>query len=149
MGQDRHRKWKWKASNEYGRPVERSTGKVKICIVLRVRRISDHHKADRALLDVLHVANRMVVVQPHAGGRRPSEGLPSVSEGSARRYAVPLLESGHADGGPFSSLRPDGLAWVRRGEREGTVRRRREGEGGRGEAGGGGLQRPARSGGVG
>src|SRR5260370_34059737 len=98
MGQDRHRKWKWKASNEYGRPVERSTGKVKICIVLRVRRISDHHKADRALLDVLHVANRMVVEQPHAGGRRPSEGLPRVSEGYARRSHVPLLVTRPAGG---------------------------------------------------
>ena len=90
MGQDRNRKWNREASNERGQPVERSSGEVKICVVLRVRRISDHHDADRALLDVLQVANRMVVVQPNAGGRRPSESLPGVGEGSGWRDAVPV-----------------------------------------------------------
>src|SRR6266849_10994849 len=146
MRQDRHRKWKREASNERGQPVERSTGKVKICVVLRIRRISDHHETNRALLDVLHIANRVVVVQPHASGRRPSEGLPDVSEGSTRRYAVPLLSSGYADGGPFGCLSADWLAWVRRREREGAVRRRREDEAMRMQAVGAGLQRFSRSG---
>src|SRR6516162_10237702 len=61
-------------------------------VVCGVFRVVDHDDPDRTVLDVVHVAHRVVVVEPNAGGRWPPKRVPAVIEGSAWRNAVALLE---------------------------------------------------------
>ena len=59
--------------------------------------VVDDDEPDRSELDVLGIAERVVVVEPYAGGRGPAEGVPVVGELAVRRGAIALLEPGHAN----------------------------------------------------
>src|SRR5262249_46941007 len=72
-------------------------------------------------VDVLDVADRVIVVEPHARGRRPAERVPRVRERAAGWNAIAALVAGDADHGPERGLAADGLCWIRRRERVCTV----------------------------
>src|SRR3954470_669483 len=57
------------------------------------------------------MADRMIVIEPDAGTRRPFR-VPGIREGAARRNAVALLEAVHPNKTPIDALAVDRLRAV-------------------------------------
>src|SRR5262245_7002732 len=78
----------------------------------------DHYDANGTKGDVLRVADRMIVIEPDALRRGPSDRVPGVDERPARRHAIALLEwTCDADVRPQRRLGADrlrGIWWRQR-----------------------------------
>jgi hypothetical protein len=77
-------------------------------------------QADGAGAHVFHIADGMIVVQPHSSRGRPAKRVPSICERAPWRNAVALLiGAGDAHLGPQRSFGSCGLAGIGRRERVG------------------------------
>src|SRR6266850_2194474 len=105
MRQQRHPLcWvEWKELPEHRRSRRRAAGelsgvelrwviRISDIHVIRIRWIVNHDDADRAEFNIVHVADRVVVIEPHACRGPPAERIPSILESAIGRHTVALLE---------------------------------------------------------
>src|SRR5262249_19071576 len=95
---------KWEAGNYDRGAGERTIREVSSRndeIVVSVGEIVNDNDADCTKVHVIHVANRVIMIEPDAGRGRPAERIPLIGERASGRYAVSyLVRASHADGGP-------------------------------------------------
>ena len=101
-------------------------------LLFGICRIMNHDDADRAQGHIFHVADRVVVIEPHSGGRRPRFDRarvvlarctcnPCIVESGCRRHAIPLFELLNVKQIPQRVLRPHRLRFVLRRKRVGAI----------------------------